>query len=90
LSLSPETSALQNLVVQEALSTLRPRQRAVLLLKEWEGWSAAEIAATLRCSPRRVFYELDIAHRALAAWRGRTGHGTVDNEGARKEEGNLR
>jgi RNA polymerase sigma-70 factor (ECF subfamily) len=68
---SPETTVLRHLRVLEALHALLPRHRAIFLLKELEGWSVAEIAAALRCTQRRIYYELNIAHRALAAWRQR-------------------
>lgn len=68
---SPETIALCQLEVIEALDTLLPRHRAILLLKELEGWSAAEIAAVLRCTRKRVENELYKARRALADWRRR-------------------
>jgi RNA polymerase sigma-70 factor (ECF subfamily) len=67
--LSPESLALRHLEVLEALSALSPRHRAVLLLKELEGWSVAEIAAALRSRPKQVEYELYRARRALAVWR---------------------
>src|SRR5436190_20701408 len=41
--LSPEAIALTRLQIGEALKRLLPRQRAILLLREWEGWSLAEI-----------------------------------------------
>jgi RNA polymerase sigma-70 factor, ECF subfamily len=73
LSLSPtpsaEAVALRHLLVQEALSRLQPRQRAVLLLKEREGWSMAEIGQALGWKPNRVEYELQKARRTLIAWR---------------------
>jgi RNA polymerase sigma-70 factor, ECF subfamily len=68
---SPETIALRRLRVQEALNSLQPRHRAILLLKAREGWSVAEIAAAMRWSERRVEYELSNARRALADWRRR-------------------
>jgi RNA polymerase sigma factor (sigma-70 family) len=55
----------------EALQALRPRHRAILLLKEREGWSLAEIAAALGCSKKRVENELYQARCALADWRRR-------------------
>ena len=70
---SSETTALANLHLIDALACLAPRQRVILLLKEWEGWTAREIGHALRLSPRRVYHELDAAHRALADWRERTG-----------------
>jgi RNA polymerase sigma-70 factor (ECF subfamily) len=66
---SPEATALRHLRVREALARLLPRHRAVLILKEREGWSVAEIAAGLRWTQRRVEYELSCARRALAEWR---------------------
>jgi RNA polymerase sigma-70 factor, ECF subfamily len=69
--LSPEAIVLRHLRVMEALHTLLPRQRAVLLLKEVEGWSIAEISAALRWNEKRVHNELFRARRALADWRRR-------------------
>jgi RNA polymerase sigma-70 factor (ECF subfamily) len=68
-ALSPEAIVLRHLSVLEALRTLLPRQRAVLLLKEVEGWSVAEIGAALRWNEKRVHNELYRARRALADWR---------------------
>jgi RNA polymerase sigma-70 factor (ECF subfamily) len=68
---SPETAVLRRLRLLEALGTLPPRQRMLLLLKELEGWSVAEIAAALRCNEKRVHNELYRARRALAEWRQR-------------------
>lgn len=73
---SPEAIALRHLRLREALSGLLPRQRAILLLKEREGWSVPEIASGLRWSVNRVEYELFKARRALVEWRRRdTGEG---------------
>src|SRR5262249_43133620 len=66
---SPEVIALRRMSVFEALSVLLPRQRAILLLKEREGWSVEEIAAGLRWSERQVRYELSKARRTLVSWR---------------------
>jgi RNA polymerase sigma-70 factor (ECF subfamily) len=66
---SPETVALRHLRMQEALGRLMPRQRAVLLLKEREGWSLSEIGRTMGWKPNRVEYELQKARRALVEWR---------------------
>jgi RNA polymerase sigma-70 factor (ECF subfamily) len=68
-TLSPEQMALRHLEILEALEALTPRHRAVLLLKELEGWSVAEIGAALGCRAKRVEYELYRARRALALWR---------------------
>src|SRR5688572_12941816 len=42
---TPEAIVLRHLGVMEALHSLLPRHRAILLLKELDGWSVAEIAA---------------------------------------------
>jgi RNA polymerase sigma-70 factor (ECF subfamily) len=68
---SPEAIALRHLRLTEALRSLQPRHRAILLLKEREGWSVAEIAAALRCNEKRVENELSKARRALVEWRRR-------------------
>ena len=68
---SPEAQALAGAQIADALATLLPRHRSMLLLKELEGWSIAEIAAAFRCTQRRVYHELAIAHRMLAEWRAR-------------------
>jgi RNA polymerase sigma-70 factor, ECF subfamily len=68
---SPEAIALRHLQIREALASLPRRHRAILLLKEREGWSLAEIAAVTRCSKKRVEHELSKARLALAAWRER-------------------
>src|SRR5688572_29659347 len=69
---SPEGEALVHLYVTEALSVLHPRQRAVLLLKVLEEWTAAEIAAAMRCTQWQVYHEIRSAHHALAEWRRRS------------------
>jgi RNA polymerase sigma-70 factor, ECF subfamily len=68
---SPESLALGRLRLQEALSTLIPRQRAVLLLKELEGWSVADIAAAMRWKEKRVYNELYKARHAVLEWQAR-------------------
>jgi RNA polymerase sigma-70 factor, ECF subfamily len=68
---SPEVVALRQLRIREALSHLQPRHRALLLLKEREGWSVAEIAAGLGWSERQVRYELSKARQGLVEWRRR-------------------
>jgi RNA polymerase sigma-70 factor (sigma-E family) len=52
LSHDPDRAEL--LAVREALRTLAPRQRAVLVLRYYEGLSEAEIAATLGIAPGTV------------------------------------
>ena len=68
---SPETIALRQLRMREAIQSLMPRHRALLLLKEREGWSMAEIAAALGWKEKRVENELAKARRALVDWRRR-------------------
>jgi RNA polymerase sigma-70 factor (sigma-E family) len=53
-----------------ALSALPPRQRAVLVLRYWEGLSDAEIAATMNCAVGTVRSQ---ASRALARLRQQAG-----------------
>jgi RNA polymerase sigma-70 factor (ECF subfamily) len=72
---SPEAIALRQMRIQEALAGLLPRQRALLLLKEREGWSVTEIAVALRWSERQVRYELSKTRLALAEWRRDEGEG---------------
>jgi DNA-directed RNA polymerase specialized sigma24 family protein len=48
-----------------------PRHRAILLLKELDGWSVPEIAAAFGWKQDRVWNELSRARRALAEWRRR-------------------
>jgi RNA polymerase sigma-70 factor (ECF subfamily) len=66
---SPETIALNRIHVLEVLRHLPPRHRAILLLKEREEWSVAEIAAALGWSAIRVKNELAKARRALVELR---------------------
>ncbi len=68
---SPEAATLQNLRLLEALGTLLPRHRAILILKEHQGWSIAEIAAALGWNDKKVQNELYKARRALTEWRER-------------------
>jgi RNA polymerase sigma-70 factor, ECF subfamily len=70
---SPEAIALGRLQMREALAALMPRHRAILLLKEREGWTMAEIGAVLGCNTKRVEHELSRARQALAAWRQQNG-----------------
>jgi RNA polymerase sigma-70 factor, ECF subfamily len=68
---SPEAIALTRLQIDEALKKLLPRQRAILLLREWEGWSLAEIAETMGWNEVRVRNELYKTRRALIEARRR-------------------
>jgi RNA polymerase sigma-70 factor, ECF subfamily len=62
---SPEVIALRRLHMSHLLHRLLPRQRAILLLREWEGWSLAEIAEAMGWNEIRVRNELYKARRAL-------------------------
>jgi RNA polymerase sigma-70 factor (ECF subfamily) len=68
---SPEAIAMAHLRLTEALSGLPPHHRALLLLKEREGWTAAEIAGAMGWNEKRVYNELFKARRILAEWRRR-------------------
>jgi RNA polymerase sigma-70 factor (ECF subfamily) len=70
-AVSPEAIAMAHLRLTEALSCLPPPHRALLLLKEREGWSAAEIAAAMGWNEKRVYNELSKARRTLVEWRKR-------------------
>jgi RNA polymerase sigma-70 factor (sigma-E family) len=52
--LSDDPDRAELLAVRDALRTLAPRQRAVLVLRYYEGLSEAEIAATLGIAPGTV------------------------------------
>ena len=53
--------------LKDALAALPTRQRAVIVLRYYEGLSEAEIAELLGCRPGTV---KSLAHRGLAALRG--------------------
>jgi RNA polymerase sigma-70 factor (ECF subfamily) len=76
---SPEEIVLLRLQVREALRGLPPHRRAVLLLREQQGWSVEEIGAALKWNTKRVHNELFKARRALTEWQARN-----DPEGAEK------
>lgn len=68
---SPEVAVLRSLRLREAFDVLPPRHRAILLLKELEGWSVAEIGVAMGWNAKKVENELYKARRSLAAWRER-------------------
>jgi RNA polymerase sigma-70 factor, ECF subfamily len=81
-SATPETIALHRLRMMEALKALKPRQRAVFLLRQLEGWSVPEIAAALGWNRKRVENELYKARCVLADWRRReAADGPLPGEG---------
>ena len=53
------------------MRSLLPRHRAILLLKEREGLSVAEIGSVMGWSAKRAERELSHARQALAAWLAR-------------------
>jgi RNA polymerase sigma-70 factor, ECF subfamily len=67
----PERVTLDRLRLREAFSHLTPHHRALLVLREVEEWSIAEIAVMLGWNEKRVSNELYGARRALARWRER-------------------
>ena len=66
---NPEREALDRLLLRAALDTLTDRQRAVLVLKEAEGWAVKEIAAGLGLREKQVDNDLYRGKQALARWR---------------------
>lgn len=70
-----EGIALDHLRLMEALQSLPPHRRAALLLKEWEGYSLAEVGAVMGWNETRVKNELYRARRALADWQRREAEG---------------
>lgn len=56
-------------LLRAALGTLTDRQRAVLVLKEAEGWSVKEIAVGLELKEKQVDNELYRGKQVLARWR---------------------
>ena len=68
-SASPEALVFSRLRLIEALNRLPPDRRAVLLLKEWQGCSMAEIARMMGWNKIRVKNELFKARRALVEWQ---------------------
>ena len=68
---SPETIVLLRMQVSEALEGLPPHHRAVLLLREMEGWTVEEIGGAMGWNTKRVYNELFKARRAVAQWQAR-------------------
>jgi RNA polymerase sigma factor (sigma-70 family) len=62
----PSPLGREEALVQQALRRLRPRDREVLLLAEWEGLEPAEIAAVVGCHPVTARGRL---HRARRRFR---------------------
>jgi RNA polymerase sigma-70 factor, ECF subfamily len=69
---SPESIVLLRLQVREALEVLPPDRRAVLVLREVEGWDIGEIGAAMGWNVKRVYNELFKARRALTEWQAQS------------------
>ena len=65
----PETLLIQREEVRRVLAALPPRHRLLILLKEQEERSIAEIAALLQWNEKKVQNELFKARRTLSALR---------------------
>jgi RNA polymerase sigma-70 factor (ECF subfamily) len=68
---SPEVVALDRLRLLEALGSLPPHRRAVLILRVREGYDREEIAEVMGWNATRVRNELHKARLALAEWHRR-------------------
>lgn len=55
--------------LHDALSALPPRHRALLILREQDGYSVAEIAEILNWNQKKVNNELFKARQTLLRWR---------------------
>ena len=64
---SPEREVVRRALLDEALATLSPQRRVVLLLKA-EGWTLEEIGSAQGWSAARVKVELFRARTALEKW----------------------
>ena len=69
----PELTALDRSWIDNILSSLMPRHRAILLLKEWQGFSTAEIAAVMGWKVRKVHNELYQVRKVIAELLEREG-----------------
>ena len=61
-----ELPGVRDTALSEALASLRPGDREVLLLTAWEGLDAAQAAAVMGCSPRALTMRLHRARGRLA------------------------
>ncbi len=68
-----DEAATDHLRALDALGSLSPHQRVVVLLKDRDGWSTQEIASAMGWNGKRVENELYRARRALGRWRAEFG-----------------
>jgi RNA polymerase sigma-70 factor, ECF subfamily len=69
---SPEEIVLLRLQISEALGGLPPHRRAILLLRELEGWDVEEIGTAMGWNTKRVYNELYKARHAVFEWQARS------------------
>jgi RNA polymerase sigma-70 factor (ECF subfamily) len=62
----PESSAVARATVRSALARLKPRRRAVLVLRELEGVPATQIARLLGLRPATVRWHLSVGRKELS------------------------
>ncbi len=62
----PESSAVARATVRAALARLKPRRRAVLVLRELEGVPSARIARLLGLRPATVRWHLSVGRKELS------------------------
>ncbi|NLH98374.1 MAG: RNA polymerase sigma factor [Chthonomonadales bacterium] len=67
-----EETTIRHRLALDALGVLTEAQRAALILKDVQGLSVEEIAATMSWNAKKVENELYRARKALAVWRART------------------
>jgi RNA polymerase sigma-70 factor (ECF subfamily) len=63
---SPESQAIARTSVQTALASLKPRRRAVIVLRELEGLPVAEVAKLLGMNPGTVRWHHSLGRQELA------------------------
>jgi RNA polymerase sigma-70 factor (ECF subfamily) len=63
---SPESRAVARASVQAALARLRPRRRAVIVMRELEGLPVAEVARLLKMNPGTVRWHHSSGRKELA------------------------
>lgn len=68
---SPEAIVLLRAEIADVLGGLPPHRRAVLLLRELEGWNVEEIGTAMGWNTKRVYNELYKARHAVLEWQAR-------------------